>query len=202
MKDLHKQNVSLMIKWWWKLETQTGMWQDIVRARYLTNKSVASVKPRFSDSPCWKALLKVKDIYLVGRKIHLESGDLVRVWKDSINGLSPFQTLYPSLFEICNNQDCTIANFKSVDVHSFFRRRLIAELSRQWEEINKTINNIQLSQGGDRVYWGLNSNGKFSTKSVYKWLENPISGYHYSWIWRAKIPLKINVATVPGRSAH
>ena len=103
----------------------------------MTNKSMASVKPRFSDSPCWKALLKVKYIYLVGRKIRLESGDLLRVWKDSINGLSPFQTLYPSLFEICNNQDCTIDSFKSVDVHSFFRRRLTPELSRQWEEIKK-----------------------------------------------------------------
>ena len=60
VKDLHKQNVSLMVKWWWKLETQTGMWQDIVRARYLTNKSVASVKPRFSDSPFGKPCLKSK----------------------------------------------------------------------------------------------------------------------------------------------
>ena len=67
------------------------------------------------------------------------------------------------------------------------------ELSCQWEEMSNTINSIQLSQGGDRVYWGLNSNDKFSTKFVYKWLESPLSGCHYRWIWKAKIPLKIKI---------
>ena len=33
VKDLRKQNISLMVKWWWKLETQSGLCQDIVRAR-------------------------------------------------------------------------------------------------------------------------------------------------------------------------
>lgn len=32
VKDLRKQNISLMVKWWWKLETQNGLWQKIVRA--------------------------------------------------------------------------------------------------------------------------------------------------------------------------
>lgn len=35
IKDLRKQNISLMLKWWWKLYTQQGIWQDIVKARYL-----------------------------------------------------------------------------------------------------------------------------------------------------------------------
>ena len=41
------------------------------------------------------------------------------------------------------------------------------ELSCQWEEMSNTINSIQLSQGGDWVYWGLNSNGKFSIRGVF-----------------------------------
>lgn len=60
MKDLRKQNISLLCKWWWKLETQSGMWQNIVKAKYLRSIMVANVKARMSDSPCWKALLKVK----------------------------------------------------------------------------------------------------------------------------------------------
>uniref|UniRef100_A0A453BTU3 Reverse transcriptase domain-containing protein n=1 Tax=Aegilops tauschii subsp. strangulata TaxID=200361 RepID=A0A453BTU3_AEGTS len=43
VKDLRKQNISLMVKWWSKLETQIGVWQNLVRARYLQNKSVATV---------------------------------------------------------------------------------------------------------------------------------------------------------------
>lgn len=28
---------------------------------------------------------------------------------------------------------------------------------------------------------------------MYKWLENPLSGCHYRWVWKAKIPLKIKI---------
>jgi hypothetical protein len=52
VKDLHKQNVALLCKWWWKLETQEGLWQTIVKAKYFCNKSVVFVKARMSDSPC------------------------------------------------------------------------------------------------------------------------------------------------------
>jgi hypothetical protein len=69
VKDLHKQNVALLCKWWWKLETQDGLWQTIVRAKYFHNKSVASVKARMSDSPCWKTIMKVKDEYFLGKKL-------------------------------------------------------------------------------------------------------------------------------------
>ena len=58
IKDLRKQNISLMVKWWWKLETQNGLWQEIVRARYLRNKSVADVTPgsliRLAGKTCLK----------------------------------------------------------------------------------------------------------------------------------------------------
>jgi hypothetical protein len=37
--DLRKQNISLLWKWWWKLDTQYGLWQDIVRAKYMRNKT-------------------------------------------------------------------------------------------------------------------------------------------------------------------
>jgi hypothetical protein len=66
VKDLRKQNISLLCKWWWKLETQDGLWQQIVKAKYLRNKSVAMVKPCIRDSPGWKTLLKVKDYYFEG----------------------------------------------------------------------------------------------------------------------------------------
>jgi hypothetical protein len=32
IKDVRKMNLSLLSKWWWKLEMESGLWQDIVRA--------------------------------------------------------------------------------------------------------------------------------------------------------------------------
>jgi hypothetical protein len=49
--DLQKQNINLLCKWWWKLETQYGLWQDIIKAKYLRNKTVATVPCKFNDSP-------------------------------------------------------------------------------------------------------------------------------------------------------
>jgi hypothetical protein len=39
---------------------------------------VASVKTRMSESPCWKALMKVKEIYFKGRQLLVNKGNLVR----------------------------------------------------------------------------------------------------------------------------
>lgn len=156
MKDLRKQNISLMVKWWWKLDTQKGIWQDIIKARYLSNKTVAMVGPRFSDSPCWKALLMVKEIYMIGRKIKLGSGALDRLWKDSINGITPFCDQFPRLFDICNEQDCTVDSFDSISISSLFRRRLDPNLTEQWHNMCNAVSAVQRSPEKDSVYWGLN----------------------------------------------
>jgi hypothetical protein len=74
VKDLAKQNISLLCKWGWKLENHKGLWQKIVRKRYLRNKIVTSVGNRTSDSPCWKALLSVEETYLAGRQVVLDRG--------------------------------------------------------------------------------------------------------------------------------
>lgn len=142
VKDLRKQNISLLVKWWWKLETQNGIWQDLVKARYFSNKTVANVEPRFNDSPCWKALLKVKELYMVGRKIKLESGNLTRIWKDSVNGLVLFSVQFPHHFDICTDQDCTVDSFYTVEVAFFFRRHLNPTLAEQWREMCDHISKL------------------------------------------------------------
>lgn len=109
---------------------------------------MATVESKFNDSPCWKALLKGKTLYMAGRKIKTNSGEITRVWKDSINGHRPFQDGYPLLFDIGTEQDFTVANVKSVTPNTFFRRRLTPDLQRQWEDMRSYIDSIQLGVGG------------------------------------------------------
>ena len=135
IKDLHKQNISLLLKWWWKLETSDGMWQRIIRARYFRNKTVANIRNRFSDSPCWKSIMKVKETYMAGRKINVNCGDLARVWHDPWLGDGVLRDRFPVLFDICQNQECTVASFVANDYELAFRRRLFGELVDQWKWI-------------------------------------------------------------------
>jgi hypothetical protein len=30
VKDIRKMNISLLCKWWWKLDFEGGLWQDMV----------------------------------------------------------------------------------------------------------------------------------------------------------------------------
>lgn len=64
IKDIRKMNVSLMTKWWWKLEREDGLWQKIIQFKYLCGKSVCTMNHRQSDSATWTDLLKIRHIYL------------------------------------------------------------------------------------------------------------------------------------------
>lgn len=71
IKNLTSLNISLLSKWWWKLEWEDGLWQDLVKAKYLAKDSIHTVSHKLHDSPMWYDLLKVKDLYLRGRTIKI-----------------------------------------------------------------------------------------------------------------------------------
>jgi hypothetical protein len=64
IKDIRKMNLSLLCKWLWKLDREVGLWQQIVKHKYLKNDTISSVKHKQSDSPIWADLLKVRDLYI------------------------------------------------------------------------------------------------------------------------------------------
>ena len=107
----------------------------MVRAKYLKNDTVSSVKCKFGDSPIWKAIMKVKETYMAGRKINVNCGDLARVWHDPWLGDGVLRDRFPVLFDICQNQECTVASFVANDYELAFRRRLFGELVDQWKWI-------------------------------------------------------------------
>jgi hypothetical protein len=82
VKDLRKENISLLTKWWWKLENQDGLWQRIVKQKYPRNKYVAYVKTRANYYPDGKLLLKIKGTYCEGRRV-IFFKDLVTFWLDT-----------------------------------------------------------------------------------------------------------------------
>jgi hypothetical protein len=90
----------------------------------LRNKYVANVTTKYNDSRCWKSLLKIKDTYMVGRKINLKNGNICRLWKDSILDEIPFCIQFPNLFDLRMEKDCTIKEALYVNLVNHFRRTL------------------------------------------------------------------------------
>jgi hypothetical protein len=56
IKDLKKMNISLLMKWWWKLDNENGLCQDIVSSNILRTSH------RHNNSTIWYDLPKVKDV--------------------------------------------------------------------------------------------------------------------------------------------
>jgi hypothetical protein len=38
-------NISLLCKWWWLLESEDGLWQEIVRLKYVNKTHVCLIQP-------------------------------------------------------------------------------------------------------------------------------------------------------------
>jgi hypothetical protein len=83
IKDITKMNISLLCKWWWRLETGNGIWQEIVKAKYLQGNPIGNVSHRLGGSQVWSDLLKVKNIYLRGGDIKTKNGKNTIFWTDT-----------------------------------------------------------------------------------------------------------------------
>jgi hypothetical protein len=68
IKNLRKVNISLLCKWWWMLEKEEGLWQEIVRKKYVKQTPICLIPKRINDSALWKDLMKVRHIYLRDRE--------------------------------------------------------------------------------------------------------------------------------------
>ena len=64
------------------MENEEGMWQDIVRKKYVRNKCIFQIKHKAQDSPIWSDLLKVKEYYMKGRKLIVGNGRNIDFWDD------------------------------------------------------------------------------------------------------------------------
>jgi hypothetical protein len=98
-----------MCKWWWKLEHDTDPSQDFMWKKYMPNSCVYSVKHKIHDSALWIDMLKVRDIYLSGRCMKVNNGERTHFLGDAWCGSTPLKNKYPSLYNLCNEIEITVA---------------------------------------------------------------------------------------------
>lgn len=186
-------NISLLCKWWWRLETEDGLWQKIIRYKYLRNKSVCSVKHKQTNSAIWSDLLKIKDIYLQGKVMKLKNGNTTLFWKDRWLFDQPLSELFPDLFAMCMQQNISVATVKNNPESVTFTRWLVDNWRVSWEKILKELADVQLSDGEDEISWKFGNKGVFSVKTVYNAMTANESGTYAKTIWKGKIPSKIKI---------
>ena len=62
--NLEFQNICLLSKWLFELLNEEGMWQTILKRKYLGNKVLSQVAKKPEDSQFWKGLMDIKGFFL------------------------------------------------------------------------------------------------------------------------------------------
>jgi hypothetical protein len=61
--NLELMNISLLCKWLWKLENEEGLWQNLLKNKYLQAGSLAHMDAKHGCSHFWSGLMQVKNIF-------------------------------------------------------------------------------------------------------------------------------------------
>ena len=75
IENLEVKNRCLLSKWLYRLEIEPEvMWAHILCNKYLQLKTLAQVTMRTTDSPFWKGLMRVKDLFFQRVKFLVGNG--------------------------------------------------------------------------------------------------------------------------------
>jgi hypothetical protein len=107
------QNKCLLSKWLFKIINDEGVWQDFLKRKYLSNKTLTQVKKQPGDSHFWSRLMKVKDKFFIRGSFRIRNGLEVRFWEDTWIEDKPLKLKYPSLYNIVRRKDAMVAQVLS-----------------------------------------------------------------------------------------
>ena len=63
IQDLEIKNISLLSKWVYRLLTEDGVWQEIIRNKYVGSKAISQVYWKPGDSHFWSGVMKAKEFF-------------------------------------------------------------------------------------------------------------------------------------------
>jgi hypothetical protein len=111
--DLDIQNKCLLSKWVFKLLNEDGVWQQMLRKKYLKGKTLSQVEKQKGDSHFWCGLLEVKNMVLQRGRFQVQDGSQTRFWEDLWLGREPLRVKYPALYNLVKKKNLTVAQVLS-----------------------------------------------------------------------------------------
>jgi hypothetical protein len=215
VRDVGKVNLSLLLKWRWKLiQGEDAIWKRVLVARY--GENVRS-NVHWIDHPIhnrasvwWKDLCRI-DIFEGGSWFALNvvrrvgRGDSTRFWKDAWMGGDPLCVRFPRLFSISLQKDIMLSELR-VQGDGIarwgwhWRRNLFV-----WEHVLlvEFLHHVPVftpSVEDDVWLWGPGKDGVFTVNSAYHLHDNLFvveSGFGvnelrvFKNIWKASVPSKV-----------
>ena len=138
--------------------------------------------------------MKTKVAFFSRTKFIVGNGREIRFWEDTWLGDSPLALQYPSLYNIAQRKEVSVATvLGSVPLNIQFRRSVIGERWDRWLHLVRRLMEVNLSDVPYTLQWKLSRSGVFLVKSMYTDLINTGTIPRTVHIWKVKVPLKIKV---------
>jgi hypothetical protein len=123
----------VLAKWLVNLLNTDGIWQTLLRNKYLRSKSLTQVEAKPYDSHFWRGLMHIKDEVLSKGSFDIKDGTNVRFWDDIWIRDKPLKTQYPNLYNIARDPHDTISKIMATSpINISFRRALVDNNLREW----------------------------------------------------------------------
>jgi predicted secreted Zn-dependent protease len=190
--DLELQNKCLLSKWIFKFLNEEGMWQQILKRKYLKDKTFSQVERRKGDSHFWSSLMDVKNLCLERGGFNVKNGTQTRFWEYLWIGQETLMKRFSSLYNLVRKKNASVAQVLSTTpLNVSFRRALVGENWTKWLQLVGSILNVQLCEQEDSFIWSTSK--YFSVKAMYKDLVVGSVSHPKLEAWKAKIPLKTKI---------
>lgn len=186
-------NVALLTKWWWRLaQNESGLWADILRAKYFPDGNL--FKDKTKGSPFWNGIQAVRPAFSVGAHFTINNGMATRFWLDRWWGQSPLWQSHPDLYQLATDTNIFVGDVLRVHPPAIsFMRPLNPVEAASWAALVHDLRGRTLCQGADEVSWSLSSSHKFMVKSLYNKLTEGTALDMARGLWKADLPLKIKI---------
>ena len=165
---LEIKNKCLLSKWLFKILHGDCVWHELLCNKYLNNKTLSQVEPNPTDSPFWKGLMTVKKEFFERGSFCVGNGLQTRFWEDSWLGSKPLAIQYPTLFNIVQCKNVTVAHVLGHSpLNIEFRRTLTGDKWTSWLKLVERLMSVTLSNDDDLFQWKLTTTKKFTVSSMY-----------------------------------
>ena len=119
IQDLEIKNKALLSKWLHKLLTTDGVWQQMLRNKYLGSQPLSQAQWKAGDSHFWASLMKAKPDFLRFGSFNIKDGSQVRFWEDKWLGNACLREQYPCLYNVVRHKHATISEIFHTSLLSF-----------------------------------------------------------------------------------
>jgi hypothetical protein len=190
--DLETQNKCLLSKWLFKLFNEDGLWQNVLKRKYVKDKFLFQEGKCPGDSHFWAGVMEVKYLLLQHGKCKVNNGQQTRFWEDVWINKQPLMWLFPNLYRIVRNKGVSVASvLSSTPLNISFRRGLVGKRLSEWFRLVSIVLTINLNNNKDGFIWKIKKYGVFSTQSLYREIMKEGRISRNEMFWKARLPLKI-----------